>query len=317
METKMQSRVAGCGKWSTTLLGCVLLGVVSAPAFADDPNPSSATSDVSPAASEKSGRVTPLANTTVGNARVLPADGTSTYQGTGGLTRWFAFGAEPGKTYVVEVLNPYDDLGSNAIGTVGIFNSGGVLPPDEASVDCAMSTRAPSLEVSTDGVRCVIRTFIPSAGTTQNKRGIFINVASALGNQFLIRIRESTLYGRWSTNGYEFHVELQNTTADSVCIQILRYPTTGLTYSGGVWSGAIGFSELTIPPFGANKTIFANGSTVGGALTGTLRLHACAGIYNFVPGAIQTSTYAYNPITDKFLYFFTTTANGGQASNTW
>ena len=47
-----------------------------------------------------------------------------------------------------------------------------------------------------------------------------------------------------------------------------------------------------------------------------MRIGAC-GTANLVPGALHVSTYAYNPVTDKFLYFFTNAANNGATANSW
>jgi hypothetical protein len=268
-----------------------------------------------PALAQKAG---PAANTAVGNARVIVPDGSSLQQTIGGgETRWFVFGTEPGKTYAVEVVDPYGDLGANTIGAVNITDGSGTSAPAETNVDCTMNARAPALEIGADGVRCIVRTFPPAAGATQNKRGIYVSVGSVSGPSFQIRVRESTIYGRWTTNGYDFHVELQNTTADSVCAQIMFLPNAGNTYAGGVWSGGVTVLPLTIPPFGATKTVFANGTLVGTDNKGTLRLGACPGPANFVPSSLQVSTYAYNPVTDKFLYFFTNPANNGATGNSW
>lgn len=263
--------------------------------------------------------VGPLANTSVGNARVIVPDGSSLKQAVGGVgeTRWFVFGTEPGKTYVVEAVDTDDDTVVNDIGTLNVFAvDGTTTPPVETSVNCAANGRAPALEVASDGKRCVVRTFPPTPGNTQNKRGIYVAVGGVTGSSFQIRVRESTIYGRWTTNGYDFHVELQNTTADSMCAEIIFLPNTGDSYAG-TWSGGLTVLQLTIPPFGANKTLFANSTLVGPDNKGSLRIGACAAPTNLVPSALHVSTYAYNPVTDKFLYFFTNTANNGATSNSW
>jgi len=264
--------------------------------------------------------VGPLANTTVGNARLIVPDGSSLRQSIGaGETRWFVFGAEPGKTYVVEAVDPDSDLVSNTIGALHVYAANGTTtPPAETNVDCTAGQRAPGLEVpvAVSGMRCVVRAFPPSPGNTQNKRGLYVAVGSVSGPSFDIRVRESTIYGRWTTNGYDFHVELENTTADAMCAEVIFLPNTGDSYAG-TWSGGLTTLQLTIPPFGANKTVFANGTLVGPDNKGTLRIGACPSPTNFVPTALHVSTYAYNPVTDKFLYFFTNAANNGAASNSW
>ena len=78
-----------------------------------------------------------------------------------------------------------------------------------------------------------------------NKRPVYVKVtrmdpASGGGAQFKIRAREATIYGRWLTAGYDYHVELENTTADAMCVEVVRYPASGLSYAPGPgWSGAI------------------------------------------------------------------------------
>ena len=268
----------------------------------------------------KAQSVGPLANTTVGNARLIVPDGSSLRQSiSSGETRWFVFSAEPGKTYVVEAVDPDSDLVSNTIGALHVYAANGTTtPPAETNVDCTASTRAPAMElpVAVSGMRCVVRAFPPSPGNTQNKRGLYVAVGLVDGPSFDIRVRESTIYGRWTTNGYDFHVELENTTADAMCAEVIFLPNAGESYSG-TWSGGLTTLQLTIPPFGANKTVFANGTLVHADNKGTLRIGACASPTNFVPTALHVSTYAYNPVTDKFLYFFTNAANNGATANSW
>jgi hypothetical protein len=297
--------------WASLALAC-------SPAFAGDPNAGGTNfNSITRPAVELIG---PLANTTAAAARVIVPDGTSLFQPIAPAeTRWFAFEAEPGKTYVVDILDPYGDLGTNVIGAVAVTDSGGVSAPPEANSNCSAvaTNRAPGLEVNTDGWRCIIRTFTPTNGATQNKRGIYVSIGSGGGTSFQIRVRESTIYGRWTTNGYDFHVELQNTTADSTCVQIVLNPGTGYVYSGGAWSvaGAIVSTQVPVPPMGAIKTVFANGTLSGGDNKGTMRLTDC-GTGELVPNGIQVSSFGFNPVTNVFYYTTPTRANqGGQ--NTW
>ena len=49
-----------------------------------------------------------------------------------------------------------------------------------------------------------------------------------------------------------------------------------------------------------------------------MRLAACpAANTNFVPDAVNVSTYAYNIGTGQYLYFFVKDANNGAAANSW
>ena len=295
-------------------LALASLCLASAAAFGDDLNPPASGQAFVSTAGEKPSRIGPELNDIVGNARVLVPDGTSVFQVAAvGDTRWFVFGAEAGKTYTVEAINPYGDLGNNGISAMDIRDSTGLAAPPQAAYNCARNTVAPSFEVSLDGARCVIRTFIPDAATTLNKRGVYISVLLGFGNNYQIRVRESTIYGRWTVNGYDFHVELQNTTTDSVCVQVVPYPGTG---QNALPAGTITTATtLTIPPMGANKTVFPNGVLRNGDNKGALRIHDC-GSSNFVAGSLQMNTYAYNPVTAQFIQFSNSTVNGG-SSNSW
>ena len=260
--------------------------------------------------------------------RVLVPDGTSELQTFTAYpeTHWFAMTVEPGKTYVVDAVDPSGDLAANAIGTLGVFAPDGISAPPETSVDCtaANGPRPPAVDVSSDGIRCVLRTALPTAGMQQNKRPVYVRVTRADpvllggGAQFRIRAREATIYGRWLTAGYDYHVEVENTTADAMCVEVARYPASGLTYTAGPgWSGSIDSITMTVPAFGAVKHVFASGSLVGADSEGALRISACASPVNLIPGALHVSTFAFDTVASRFIYFFTTTANEGKTRSTW
>ena len=159
----------------------------------------------------------------------------------------------------------------------------------------------------------------------QNKRPVYVRVtrmdpATGGGAQFKIRARESTVYGRWVTGGFDYHVEVENTTGDAMCVEVARYPASGLTYTPGPgWSGSIASFTLTVPAFGAVKQVIPNGSLVGSDSEGTLRIGACASPVNLIPGALHVSTLAHDsgPQSKGFVYFSTTTANEGKTRSTW
>jgi hypothetical protein len=258
-------------------------------------------------------------NTTVGGARLIVPDGTSLTQNVaaGGEDRWFVFGAEAGKTYTVEVANTDGDLNFNEVSVLEVKAADGTSDPPEANFDCTVQGTAPAMQshASSDGMRCVVRTFVPDPITTLDKRAIYVHVVSNYTPAFRIRVRESTIYGRWTTNGYDFHVELQNTTTDSICAQIILYPGTG---TPGPTAGSLFGTTLTIPPKGAGKIVRAAGSTSGGDNKGTMRIHACPGSVNFVSGSLIANTYAYNPVTNLFVPMSNSSGvNGGSTSNSW
>jgi hypothetical protein len=258
--------------------------------------------------------------------RLLVPDGTSVTQVFGGYpeTRWFALTVEPGKTYVVEAADVSGDLAANALGTLGVYAVDGVSAPPEATVDCtaANGPRPPAVEVAGDGLRCVIRT-LPPAGTLLNKRPVYVKAtrldpAAGGGSQFKVRARESTVYGRWVTAGYDYHVEVENTTADAMCVEVSRYPATGLSYAPGPgWTGSVSSFTLTVPAFGAVKQVIPAGSLVGTDGTGALRISACGTPTNLIPAGLHVSTYAFDPVGNRYIYFFTSSANEGKTRSTW
>lgn len=258
--------------------------------------------------------ITPPKNTTPGTYRALIADGSSLYQAWAGDTvKWYAVRIEPGKTYVVDAVDPYTDYINGSVAGLGIYEiDGTTTPPAETDVNCGAESIAPGL--ANFGLRCIIRAFVPS-GTTLNDRLVFIRVDQWVNTAFQIRVRESTVYGRWTTNNYDFHVEVQNTTAKSVCAQIIFYPNSGLTYSGGVWSGPLAVAVLTIPPFGANKYVLPDGTLVGTDKRGTLRVGACFTSVDLNSAAIQVNTLGYSQALQQFLPYSTVQPNAGSGNS--
>ena len=248
-------------------------------------------------------------------------------------TAWYVLPVEPGKTYVLDVLDPNGDLVSNAVGPIQVFEADGMTLPPEVTLNCANTTspsptsgnpdaRAPSIDINDDGVRCIVRTFPPAAGAAQAKRSLYISVprkaaASGGGSTIAFRAYESTIYGHWNTTAFDFHVELQNTGSDSMCAELVRYPAGGLTYSGLAWATPIDTRTLAVPAHGAIKTVYGMGSAVNGETEGVLRIGACATPADLAGAALHTSTYGFDPGTGHYLYYFTSVANDGRSANSW
>ena len=266
-------------------------------------------------------------NCDTGPARLIVPDGTALKQTFASYpeTRWFAMTVEPGKTYVIEAVDTTGDLTADAIGTLGVFAPDGVSAPPEANVDCTASNgpRPPAVDINSDGLRCILRTALPAAGMQENKRPVYVNVTRmdpALGGgaQFKIRAREATIYGRWLTNNFAYHVEVENTTGDAMCVEVARYPESGLTYTAGPgWAGSLASFTLTVPAFGAAKQAIPSGSLVGTDSEGTLRINACGSPTNLLAAGLHVSTYAFDPVGNRIIYFFTSTANEGKTRSTW
>ncbi len=196
-------------------------------------------------------------------------------------------------------------------------------PPPEASVDCTAANRPPAVDGAADGIRCILRTAPAAFAVFLNKRPVYVkatrmNPATGGGSQFKVRAREATIYGRWLTNTFDYHIEVENTTGDAMCVELASYPATGLSYDPYTgWDNLIDVATLTVPPFGAVKTVTPMGSSVDGDTEGTLRIGACGSQVNLIPGALHVSTYAFNSTLNKYVYFFTTTANDGKTRSSW
>src|SRR5512142_3240331 len=86
----------------------------------------------------------PLTNSVVGNARLLVPDGTSVLGDFASDTqRWYAVGIEPGKTYVIDAMDPYSDNAVGSVYTLAVYDSDGTSAPPETSVNCNTVDLAP------------------------------------------------------------------------------------------------------------------------------------------------------------------------------
>jgi hypothetical protein len=321
--TQRKSRNNGATLAATFVAACL----ASSAALAADLNSGAGGSSVVTATREAG--VGPSNNTSAGSARYLIPDGSNLFIGWGTETeKWYYTEIEPGKTYVMEAMDPYADKVAGSMAGMGIYESDGTTtPPSETQVNCGYSISvgdgggveeiAPG--ILNYGPRCIVRTYFPTSATTLNKRSIFIKVSHfGSNNAAQIRVRESTIYGRWTTNGYDFHVEAQNTTADAMCIYVLLFPNAGLTYSAGSFGNVpIYVGTLNVPAWGADKIVVPAGTTVGASndLRGTMRLQSCPSSPSFNTDGLHVSTYAYNPVTDKFLYFFPSKARNGTSGS--
>jgi hypothetical protein len=100
-----------------------------------------------------------------------------------------------------------------------------------------------------------------------------------------------------------------------MCVEVARYPASGLTYAPGPgWSGSVDASvTMTVPAFGAVTHVFPAGSLVGNDSEGTLRIGACGSPTNLITGGLHVNTYAFDPVSSRLVSFFTTTTNLGKA----
>jgi hypothetical protein len=114
------------------------------------------------------------------SARALVPDGSSLFQTWSGDTeKWYELIIEPGKTYVIEALDPNGDYPNGSVDGLGVFALDGVSAPLETTQVCGTSgfgsnSGAPGL--SNFAYRCIVRTHVPAFANTQDKRKLYIKV---------------------------------------------------------------------------------------------------------------------------------------------
>ena len=279
-------------------------------------------------ASGANAQAAPNANTVPTAARAIVPDGTSLSQPIGaGETRWFTFQVEAGRSYSVEAVDPNGDLTADAVGPITISDAGGVSPPTDVVADCTstLAGQTPGLSPTNNGKRCLVHVLAPDQSTT-NRKPVYVGIGKGTGAGVNVRVRDATLFGRWTTNGYNFHIEFDNTTTDAVCVQALLYREAGYAFPADYnAAGTIGRYQLTVPPNGSIKTVVPIGTTVPAGsppstatLRGTLRIVGCPQTgSNFVPGVVHVSTYAFNPATNVYLFFYNWPSHNGSGANSW
>ena len=297
---------------SRVSVGLLLCGalLVAGAATAQDVNNPASKSRASIARTEP-GAGGPRANTTSANARVMVPDGTSYTEDFGaGPVKWFTAALEAGKTYTLEVIDPFGDLGNNFVGGLTVYDADGTTtPPTNMFIDCSFQATqiAPSFEVSTDGARCGLRPFI---GISFGPQKIITFAISEGANSCCVKVRlkESGISTRWTTNGYHMFIAVQNTGAYPADIQVAWYPSDGTSGFDGIVTN----NTFTLPAYGAVQVVRTSGST--NPNTGTARIISNDGVLE--TGQINVQAYAFNPAVGNYLFFVPTGVNQGGPS-TW
>jgi hypothetical protein len=268
-----------------------------------DPPASPATP--SPSGPGDSGKTGPLNNISPGSARTLIPDGTSVSDSQGATSgKWYVANVEHGKTYVLETHDPYGDLSDNCITSTVYDSDGTTTPPADTELDTTTADIAPSMNVSDDGDRIAIR---PDLGAATLRTYYFKITQCNSADTFKIRLRESTVYSRWTVNSYNMFTALQNTTATDVQVQILYYSDAGavVTFDNGV----------IVPAFGAIQITHANGTISPNH--GALRVQWWGVGEGLVPGAVNVQTYAFNIAAGNYLTFLPERVNDGRTGRSW
>lgn len=253
--------------------------------------------------------VEPL-NTTAASAATLVPDGSSVTQPIGAeIERWYAARVEAGKSYVFEAMQSGRDRTSNDI-SVQIFENDGVTTfQDNWAYDGDTNSAAPSMQASSttnvtwDGVRCAM-----SLLTTSPAKLVLFRVYNFWsGTPVMVRMRETTIYGRYSVNGYNMFVAVHNPSATPVAGFVVYWPENTTTNTS---SNYVGFESFSLPGYGSTQFTRSAGAFAAPGNRGQVRVYMTSGT------DVHVQLYAFNPTANNYLFFQPSRANGGNG-NSW
>jgi hypothetical protein len=238
--------------------------------------------------------ITPQDNVAVGSARVIPPDGTSYQDATAG--GWFIARLEAGKSYVVEALASDNDGNTNQV-VLALFESDGVTPWDTANFGtCGLEQMAPALQATGtgDGDRCAVAPALSNATST---RSLAFQVTGQ--TPYRVRVRETTVYSRWTVNGYNMFIPLHNTGAFTIRGVVLYYPESASADVGA--ADFVAFDNFALGARSSTQLVRNSGSLPPNR--GTLRVLL---VFASPPGGgthLHMQTYAFNTAAGQYLFF--------------
>jgi len=230
------------------------------------------------------------------SATVLVPDGGYVCDSNQAADQWFVSRLEAGKLYVIEVQDLAEDGALNSLsvtlrdqGDTAAFGATGgdmgICGGDAADTEPAsLQAYAPGA----DGVRCL------ASVTSAHDRVLATKVTSSAtpgtGNTFCVRVRDNTIYSRWSVNPYDQYVALQNTTGEATTADVILFDDTGVALL------SVGYSQfgVAVPAYGANQ--IKRSSLTLSPNHGALR------IYPHGTG-LNVQVYAFNPVVSQYVEF--------------
>jgi hypothetical protein len=250
----------------------------------------------------------PLDNTILDAARVLIPDGTSYSDTT--ANGWFIARLEADKSYVVEAMASDND-GNNNFVDLSLFESDGTTPWGSANFqNCGvtMDQRAPALQAteSFDGSRCAVG---PELNNAVSTRPLAFRVTGR--TPYHLRVRETTVYSRWTTNSYNMFIPLHNTGGFAMSGFVLYYPESGPTDVGA--QGYVTFDNFSLGARSSTQFVHNNGTLSPNR--GQLRVLLLGGL-NSGGTHDHMQAYAFNLAVGNYLFFAPEHVNDGRG-NSW
>jgi hypothetical protein len=249
-------------------------------------------------------------NTTAASAVVLVPDGSSITQVVGAeAERWYAARLEAGKGYLVEAMHSGRDRTANDI-TMGIYESDGTTTfGDFLTCDVDTNSAAPSMQANSaastmdDGKRCTV-----AVSTASVAKLVLVKLSGFYaGSPLMVRIRETTVYARYTVNSYNMYVAVHNPSAEPVSGYVVFWPENLTT---NVASSYVGFDMFTLSGYGSTQFAHTANQWATPGNRGQVRIYTTSGT------DVHVQVYAFSPSANNYLFFAPQRVNGG-SGNAW
>jgi len=247
-------------------------------------------------------------NVTPDAAMQMIPDGSSIVQTTGALdTRWYAARVEAGKSYVVEAMHSGRPRTGDDI-SMDLWENDGITSWQEfSSCDAVTNSAPPSMQASgagetlDDGKRCAVAVYTDSVAKL-----LLVKVTNTFASPLMVRIRETTVYGRYTVNSYNMFVAIHNPSSTQVTGFVLYYPENTTNTA----SSYVAYESFVLGGYGSTQFARPQNAFAAPGNRGQVR------IYTYQGTDVHVQLYAFNPSANNYLFFTPQRANNGNG-NSW
>lgn len=248
-------------------------------------------------------------NVTPDAAVQLVPDGSSVTQTVAADdTRWYAVRVEAGKGYLVEAMHSGRSRQVNDI-YMDLWENDGTTPwSDFSSCDAATNSAPPSMQASSagesleDGKRCAVAVY-----TASTAKLLLIRMTGTYAAPLMVRVRENTIYGRYTVNGYNMYVAIHNPSSTPVSGFVLYFPENATNTATSFGST---YDTFDVGGYGSVQFSRPADSLAAPANRGQVR------IYTWRGSDVHVQLYAFNSGANNYLFFTPQRTNNGNG-NSW
>jgi hypothetical protein len=122
----------------------------------------------------------------------------------------------------------------------------------------------------------------------------------------MVRMRETTVYGRYTVNGYNMYVAVHNPSAEPVAGWVLYWPENATNTS----TGYAGFESFSLTGYGSTQFVRAAGAFTAPGNRGQVRIYMTSGT------DVHVQLCALNTGSNNYLFFTPSRTNNG-SGNSW